>query len=511
MDFKVSNFKDMQNGMFSINGIANIPRLFLRKFKSYSKKTSFEALKELAKECQLGFASNISNTNDRMTWINTGNPNHQFMKDIVQNSYISDESFLFCYIDFYYNICYVDIEKELSRDNSEDKQIISDGKTEFQTDPNDDERLSPLFLTTDETAKEANTFIEKYDVINRSTKLSLNKAYLTKTKFYNSSNKELLIFNIDSITSRGDSNIILKGSPQDEEFFKENINNLYTGKYEKFEDGLGNVHENFNYAPVQNNINISELNKIECNLHLPNPNFNIYVAQKIYVALLKQSPGVNQTGGLKYKRLVGNWLITNISYCFDGDNQFQKVKLIKRELELSEDEKQQNNSQLNVSKVNDTSNNFENELSPLDDEPNNPIPTQNADSTLTNNVTKTPEELSFEEYRRIVKIIENIYRLGDNNFMPNRDPLFKDFKGFIDNAQKAVDRLYELLGLKNTTQIWYNKLPLTNLTTEHKNIFIRELNQLKGKTLEKKNTYNFLLPTLRAGEGQQSININPDF
>jgi predicted chitinase len=149
MDFKISNFKDLGVNEFTIIGIANIPEIFLRKFKSYSKKTSFEALKDLAKECELGFCSNISNSNDKMTWINTGFPNYEFIDNIVKNSYLSDEAFLNCYIDFYYNLCFVEIEKELTRNNELDKMIISDGKNEFTDNPEQDEDIAPLILSTD--------------------------------------------------------------------------------------------------------------------------------------------------------------------------------------------------------------------------------------------------------------------------------------------------------------------------------------------------------------------------
>jgi len=55
------------------------------------------------------------------------------------------------------------------------------------------------------------------------------------------------------------------------------------------------------------------------------------------------------------------------------------------------------------------------------------------------------EQKSFNDYQRIVKIIENIYRLGDNNFTGNSAPLFKDFKGtFSDDTSGAFSRLYEL-------------------------------------------------------------------
>ena len=281
MDFKISSFKDLGSNEFLIIGLVNIPQIYLRKFKSYSKKTSFETLQEVAKECELGFCSNVSNSSDKMTWINAGFTNYQFVNDIIRNSYLNDESFINCYIDFYYNICYVDVEKELGRDNQNDQMIISDGKNEFTSDPKSDEDIAPLLLSTDKSVKDTNAYISDYIVTNKSTQVSLNKAYLTKTKFYNSSSKELLIFDVDSITSEGDKTIILKGKPGDEDFFKQNINNIWIGKLDKFEeDGSGNSHLNFNYSLIQNQINIDEISKISIDITLPYPNFNLYIFQK---------------------------------------------------------------------------------------------------------------------------------------------------------------------------------------------------------------------------------------
>jgi putative chitinase len=371
MDFKISNFKDLGQNEFTIVGIANIPEIFLRKFKSYSKKTSFEALQDLAKECELGFCSNISNSNDKMTWINTGFPNYQFIDNIVKNSYLSDESFLNCYIDFYYNLCYVDVEKELTRNNELDKMIISDGKNEFTNNPEQDEDIVPLILSTDYSTKETNAFISEYVVTNKSTQISLNKAYLTKTKFYDSKSKELLIFDVDSITSQGDKTIIMKGKPGDENFFKNNISNIWVGKLDKFDDE-GNAHSNFNYSLIQNQINIDEISKISIDIKLPTPNFNVYILQKIYLALLKQKPGLTHTS-LRYKRLVGNWLTTSISFVFDGSAFFQKITLIKRELEMDDYEKEASASGQSQRRNNteDFQDN-QNELSPNDEVPNNP-------------------------------------------------------------------------------------------------------------------------------------------
>jgi LAS superfamily LD-carboxypeptidase LdcB len=387
MDFKITNFKDLA-GSFSIQGIVDIPQIYLRKFTSYSKKTSFECLQEIAKECQLGFATNVSDSNDKMTWINTGHQRLQFISEVVNNSYISDNSFLHCYIDYYYNLCYVDLEKEYNRENSEDVQILSTGKKEF-TENDDDEEISKLTLSTDKSFKETNMWINKYKITNRSTKTSLNNAYLTRNKVYNSLKKEVLDFGIDSITSNGDKSIILKGKPGDEEFFKENINSIWSGKLEEFGDGEGNAHNNYNYSPTQNSINLNEFNKIEAEVDLPNPNFNIFKTQKIFTSLLKEVPGANQKT-LKFKRLDGNWIIRDIEFNFDGNKHYQTLRLIKRELEIdSNDEISEPSSEQNNSQTNNSEQDYTNELSPYDLPPNDPLvnetPNRNDNPTLDTN------------------------------------------------------------------------------------------------------------------------------
>jgi predicted chitinase len=523
MDFKISNFKDLGQNEFMIMGIVNIPEIYLRKFKSYSKKTSFLALQDLAKECELGFCSNISDSNDKMTWINTGFPNYEFIDNIVKNSYLNDSAFLRCYIDFYYNLCYVDVEKELTRNNESDKMITSNGKNEFTSDPEEDEDIAPLILSTDYSVKNTNAFISDYVVTNKSTQVSLNKAYLTKTKSYDSKSKELLIFDVDYITSEGNKTIIMKGKPGDENFFNNNINNIWIGKLDKFDDE-GNAHDNFNYSLIQNQINIDEISKIFIEINLPSPNYNLYIFEKIYVALLKQKPGINQSS-LRYKRLTGNWMSTSISFVFDGSKFFQKINLIKRELELDDYEKEANSSGSTQNKNNteDFQDN-QNELSPNDTAPNvptdnenksdNPTESANLQTETTTSQRIISDEISYKEYQNIVKTIELIYRLGDINFTSNGESLFSDFKSFgDDNEVGAFDRLLELLGIKNMTmkQFWFDKLPLTKLTKEHKEIFLRELDSLKNATFKNQKDFKFLLPTLKAGEGTKSISISPNF
>jgi hypothetical protein len=236
-------------------------------------------------------------------------------------------------------LCYIDIAKELNRDASNDKMINGFGysllKNETNSDSNDEAIISSV-LSNDPAVRQSVSFFNNYEIINKSTKVSLEKSYRSRSKFYDSVKKELLVFDIESQTSDGSKTLILKGKPNDSTFFKENISTIWIGKQDFYDEGSGNVHKNYNYAIPQNRQNLDDLTKISCKITLPNCNYNLYLFQKILVAFtdIKPSP-VNDQKFLK--RFTGEWLITNIDFNYDG-NIVQEVTLVKRELELSAEE-----------------------------------------------------------------------------------------------------------------------------------------------------------------------------
>ena len=71
----------------------------------------------------------------------------------------------------------------------------------------------------------------------------------------------------------------MKGKPGDENYFKNNVSNIWVGKLDKFNDE-GNAHDNFNYSLIQNQINIDEISKISIEINLPSPNYNLYILEK---------------------------------------------------------------------------------------------------------------------------------------------------------------------------------------------------------------------------------------
>lgn len=328
LEFKIKNFS-INGKSYTVVGTLNVNGLHVKNYKSYSQKTSYYALQDVCKEVGLGFNSNISDTDDKMTWINPGLKVHDFINDIMLNSYINDEGFPYGYIDFYYNFNYVDIEKEISRDSAQDKGVDTSGLSSDVT--GDDERIYTMSLTNDKIAKDTDRYISSYRILNNSTSVSLNRGYLNISKFYDSLKKEFLIFDIDSITSEGDKTIIMKGSPQDEEFYKQNYTTTYVGKM----DG-DNMHKNFNYSDVHNTQNIEDLQKIGIFLTLANPNYNLYRFQK--VTLLITNLSGTPANDIKNDRISGDWFIVDIRFVCDNDGMRQEVSLIKRELEVSADE-----------------------------------------------------------------------------------------------------------------------------------------------------------------------------
>lgn len=374
LDFKIVNFSVSGNS-YTITGLINVPNLYIKNYKSISKKTSFGALQEIAKDCRLGFNSNIDDTNDMMTWINTGDRNLEFIENISEVSYKSDETFLISYIDYYYNLNYVDLEKELNRDLRQELGIGNVGLEEILKVDNK-EQVRSLVLTNDASQKEGNNYFASYRIINNSTLVSLREGYYTTVKYYDQIAKDFLIFDVDSITTKGNSKIILKGAPQDDQFFKDNSNLIYTGKMDS-----DNTHKNYNYSYVQNIRNIVDLEKIVLEITMTAPNYNLYRFQKTLVLISNQTP--TPSADMVNNRLSGEWMIIDIVFKYDGKSFTQIIKLVKRELDLSakeyDNELQDQNKQeggQDTSNDNDNVNNTQNQS-----ESNPEVPQENTNQT----------------------------------------------------------------------------------------------------------------------------------
>jgi len=329
LDFKIVSFSHQGNN-YQITAVVDINDLYIKKFSSFSKISSFELYKKICKETGLGMSSNFTGTNDVMTWVNPGDNLITFMNNVISNAWISKETFLYAYMDYHYYWNFIDIEKELKRDIKEESGIDSTGLQELAK-IDEKETVGKLYLTNDKTFVDSPNYFEKYEFVNNSTDVSLTRGYLTKLNYYDELKKSFLVFEVDALQSSQDEAFLLRGKQNDSDFFKRNIDRIYVGKFD-----LDNVHKDFKYAPIQNSINYDETEKIKVILDMKTPNYNLKKFQKIFVVFSNQIANVNRT--LLNPRLTGDWLVTNITYSLVGRKFRQKVELSSRVLKKSPDE-----------------------------------------------------------------------------------------------------------------------------------------------------------------------------
>ena len=323
LKFKIEEFKRLANSSYSILGSLDISKLYRNKFM-VNRGTSFETLREICKDLGLGFNSNIINTNDNMPWRNIGDKQYKFMEDIIKHSYISDESFMGGYIDYYYCFNYVDIEKEMKRDISKDMGLDTGGIN--PPEKKEIDKITKLVLLSDPGMQTSSNFFLKIAERNESTKIGMEQGYKTKTKFYDKFKKMFLVFDVDSTTTDGAKTHILKGKEGDKEAFDNNYITKYNGKID-----TDNTHVNYNYAITQNNINLDSMMKNQMDIVLPNPNWNLYRFQKIQVILVNQVPTISDPESVLW-RYSGEWLIASIGYSFKNGSMTQNITLARKEM-----------------------------------------------------------------------------------------------------------------------------------------------------------------------------------
>jgi hypothetical protein len=140
--FLITNISSIPIGpnakRFDITAELYVPNLNGNFIKSYRQMTSSMALRKIAEELRLGFASNEDSVNDRMTWINPNLNYKEFIKLITDHSYKNEKSFFDCFIDRYYVLNFINVEKQFRTDPEVDL-----GYPSFSTEALDLSRSSP--------------------------------------------------------------------------------------------------------------------------------------------------------------------------------------------------------------------------------------------------------------------------------------------------------------------------------------------------------------------------------
>jgi hypothetical protein len=362
MDFKITEFNpikstggDSQDIVFALTGILNIDYLYHSSFISY-QDTSYNVLKKISKDALLGFASNVDNTDDSMVWINPADHSLDFIQEIIKYSYKSPSTFMYSYIDFYYNLNYIDIETALNEDIT-DQKGISNNPSVFQKTEED---ITDLILTDHPDKINTTNYINTFNLLNSSTKVNLDIGYKTYLSYYDKNGNTFYKIVMDTITSVGNNgnNIIMKGGIGEvSDLMQYSFDGIYGGKID-----TDNVHQYYTIAGIQNQKNLEYLQKVKIKITIKSNNFNLYRFQKIKMKFYKIKEMVDNKGEDNLEvskenidkvaaegsskdekklnqRLSGEWLITSINYSFNKVSDFlQEVTLVKRELSFNEND-----------------------------------------------------------------------------------------------------------------------------------------------------------------------------
>lgn len=383
MDFKILNFKEIGGAKYRVEAILDLPGIFLRKYQSFGSKTSFDALQQIAKDCGLGFVTNMNNTNDLQNWVNTGLTNREFIEKITEKSYVSDTSYQVCYVDYYYNLVYLDLSNEFKRDVSGDVAISNIGFDKITVEPNKteiDDKVEDLILTTERNSSISVNYIDDFKTDNLSTIVSIKTGYRNDVIYVDVTKKQILGFVVDPDTADPKKSKLFRASSGDEEFFKENNNTVYTGKIDSFSDD-GNAHSNLGYTSINNLRNLIEMSKFQGLAYLPKFNFNLYPFRKVRVQVINPKPTPDQNS-LFDVRLTGEWLITAIEWVTTNNKFGMNLTMIKRELglepdEIPEDERQSDQNNFKSSSnppIQDAQSQSQNQQAPASPAPLAPIP-----------------------------------------------------------------------------------------------------------------------------------------
>lgn len=340
--------------------------------------TSKDVMKEIAKKFKMGFAYNdADDMDDLQNWLCCFSSPQVFIEDVTRHSWKNNMSFFKSWVDLYYNLCFVNVNKFLSSDeNPEDEidltffssTVALNSLTSSNDKPDDAKPFLKVFSNFD-SFKGSSFYISKWHPVNRSNSLSSGYSNIIHSFTHNQNvyieNKDncedTLIVNPVYDTSKLDSYIILRGrakydenaNPDNEQarvnYSMQNtyINHIWSGveyKMDKDENSSsnntwsGNVHHNYHNAAYQNEINDIELNKLYIEVVCDGLCLQVMRGERVPVFLKYNTPldkNISPDDPGFNRFYSGYYIVDSIEYKYNGKvktgySSFSTIMSLKR-------------------------------------------------------------------------------------------------------------------------------------------------------------------------------------
>lgn len=292
--------------------------------KSY-RGTSMTAFKTIAKELQLGFNTNDNDTEDYQIWLSPDSP-EDFLTNSVSRIWKDENSFYDVWIDIYYNLNLVNIQKQLlsAEDAVDDAALMYNVDIDWAYGPKTDTTTAPKVFSNYIGYRTSSFYITQWKPINKSSSITFLYGTSLISSFFEHLNslyedeesQKYWTLNISPAYDQEKLNnhILLRGrSKYDPEINKGELaraNYSYTDIYIRApwmgiqytitnpeEDNLnwtGNHHKNYLRAQAHNTINLAELEKLNLEISVQGTNTNIIKGDKIPIILIEMDPIENR-------------------------------------------------------------------------------------------------------------------------------------------------------------------------------------------------------------------------
>lgn len=275
---------------YDFTGELYVPNLNGNFIKSYSNLTSAQALRKVAEELGLGFATNEDSTNDAMTWINPNLSYKAFIKQVTDHSYKNESSFFDCFIDRYYVLNFINVEKQFKqfKDDSEIPMTYSSYASDYldksrvplKESTDSDELMVPLILTN----ADVGTFASELKILEHSM-ISETGAILKRDGF----RKRIMLYShgeedavkdwfAEPISQVSPDGLSEYQRPELEDFTESSIVKWMGIDYK-------NTHPNYKFAKVINTHNKAEADKNALRVKLPGFNMNVIRGSRVKVEI----------------------------------------------------------------------------------------------------------------------------------------------------------------------------------------------------------------------------------
>ena len=340
--------------------------------------TSKDVMKEIAKKFKMGFAYNdADDMDDLQNWLCCFSSPQVFIEDVTRHSWKNNMSFFKSWVDLYYNLCFVNVNKFLSSDeNPEDEidltffssTVALNDLTSSNDKPDNAKPFLKVFSNFD-SFKGSSFYISKWHPVNRSNSLSSGYSNIIHSFTHNQNvyieNKDncedTLIVNPVYDTSKLDSYIILRGrakydenaNPDNEQarvnYSMQNtyINHIWSGvEYQMDKDEnsssnntwSGNVHHNYHNAAYQNEINDIELNKLYIEVVCDGLCLQVMRGERVPVFLKYNTPldkNISPDDPGFNRFYSGYYIVDSIEYKYNGKvktgySSFSTIMSLKR-------------------------------------------------------------------------------------------------------------------------------------------------------------------------------------